>query len=244
VAEEHSPLHQFVVTPLKHMQLGQYDVSFTNSSLMMVLTVAAIVLFLGAGIRGRSLVPGRWQSMVEMSYLLVANQVKDSVGREGQRYFPIVFTLFMFVLFGNLMGMLPYSFTFTSHIIVTFALAMFIFLGVTLIALFKHGFKFFGYFMPKGVPIIMAPLLIVIEVFAYLARPVSLSIRLAANMMAGHTMMKVMAGFVVSLGFLLGWAPLAMLFVLTGFEIFVAFLQAYIFTVLTCVYLHDALHLH
>jgi len=241
----HNPLEQFAIhyyTDVPNI-LGM-NLNFSNASLFMVLVVLAISAFVMLSIRKKALIPGRWQSMAELSYEIVASTIKDNVGKEGRAYFPLIFSLFMFVLFSNLAGMLPYSFTVTSHIAVTFALAMFIFVGVTLIALIKHGKKFFGFFLPHGTPWWMAPLMIFIELFAYLARPVSLSIRLAANMMAGHTMMKVIAGFVISLGFALGWAPLALLVVLTGFEIFVAILQAYIFTVLTCVYLNDALHLH
>ena len=247
MSEKHSPLEQFVVAPKKEIFIGGYDVSFTNSSLFMVLALIGVVIFLGMGIRGRALVPTRWQSMVELSYLFIANQMRDMVGNEGQKYFPIVFTLFMFVLFGNLLGMLPYSFTFTSHIIVTFALAMFIFIGLTLLGIILHGTHFFSLFLPKGTPWWVAPIMIPIEIFAYLARPVSLSIRLTANMMAGHTMLKVLGGFVVTLGLifpLAGIVPLTFLVALTGFEFFVAFLQAYIFTVLTCLYLNDAIHLH
>jgi F-type H+-transporting ATPase subunit a len=244
VAENHSPLAQFEVKTLKAMDLAGYDVSFTNASLWMTLSIVGVIIFLAGGVRGRALVPTRWQSMVEVSYLFIANQVRDMVGTEGKQYFPLIFSVFMFVLFGNLLGMIPYSFTFTSHIIVTFALAMFIFLLFTLIALYRHGLHFFSYFLPEGTPILIAPLMIVIEIFSYLARPVSLSIRLSANMMAGHTMLKIIAGFVVTLGLALGWAPLAFLIALIGFEFMIAFLQAYIFTVLACVYLHDAIHLH
>jgi F-type H+-transporting ATPase subunit a len=166
------------------------------------------------------------------------------VGSAGQKYFPFVFTLFMFVLFLNLLGMMPYSFTVTSHIIVTFAMAAFIFLAVTVIGFIKHGAGFLGFFVPKGVPIVLLPLLVVIEVISYLTRPVSLSVRLFANMMAGHTMLKVFGGFVVALGFIGGWAPLAFMVAFTGLEILVAFLQAYVFAILTCIYLNDALHMH
>lgn len=241
-----NPLEQFAI---KYYTTGIPEVmgmnlNFSNASLFMVFVVVAISSFLLVSMRKKDLVPGRWQSMAEISYEVVSATVRDNVGQQGRAFFPLIFTLFMFVLFGNLMGMLPYSFTITSHIAVTFALASFIFIGVTVIALVKHGTKFFGFFLPHGTPWWMAPLMIFIELFAYLARPVSLSIRLAANMMAGHTMLKVIAGFVAGLGFMLGWAPIAMLVVLTGFEIFVAVLQAYIFTVLTCVYLNDAIHLH
>jgi len=170
--------------------------------------------------------------------------IRDNVGSEGRKYFPFVFSLFMFILFANLIGLLPYSFTFTSHIVVTFAMAMFVFLGVTVIAIIRHKLHFFSFFLPTGVPMVMAPILVPIEVLSYLSRPISLSIRLFANMMAGHTMMKVFAGFIIPLGFLGGWAPLGVDVALTAFEFLVAFLQAYVFTVLTCLYLNDAIHLH
>jgi F-type H+-transporting ATPase subunit a len=241
----HNPLEQFAINYYTDMpNVMGLNINFSNSSLFMVLVVLAISTFLLLSMKAKALIPGRWQSMAEMSYELVANTIKDNVGQEGRHYFPFIFSIFMFVLTCNLVGMVPYSFTVTSHIAVTFALAILIFLGVTLIAVVKHGVGFFGMFLPEGTPWWMAPLMVFIELFAYLARPVSLSIRLAANMMAGHTMLKVIAGFVISLGWALGWAPIAMLVVLTGFEIFVAILQAYIFTVLTCVYLNNALHLH
>jgi len=193
--------------------------------------------------RRSALVPGRWQSMVELSYIFIANLIKDTVGSEGRPYFPFIFTVFMFVLFGNLFGMLPYTFTFTSHIVVTFTMALFVFLGVTLIAIAKHKMRFFTFFMPPGVPMYMAPILIPIEIISYLSRPISLSVRLFANMLAGHTLMKVFAGFVFALG-VFGIAPWAFIVALTGLEIVIAFLQAYVFTILTCLYLNDALHLH
>jgi len=240
-----SPLAQFEINTLKEIMVGGVDLSITNATLAMVAAVGLIIFFLAAGVRGRALVPTRWQSMAELSYLFIAEQLKQTVGTEGKKYFPLVFTIFMFVLFGNLIGMIPYSFTFTSHIIVTFVLAMAIFLFVTLVAIWKHGLvKFLGFFLPEGTPWWMAPLMFMIELFAYLSRPISLSVRLAANMLAGHTMLKVIAGFVVSLGIIGGWVPLALLVVLTGFEFFIAFLQAYIFTILTCVYVNDAVHLH
>lgn len=240
----HSPLAQFEIHPIKEIIVAGYDISITNATLAMFASAALVCLFLAAGIRGRALVPTRWQSCVELSYIFIADQLRDTVGTEGKKYFPLIFSIFMFVLFGNLLGMVPYSFTFTSHIIVTFALALGLFLFVTLLAIFKHGFKFVGFFLPEGTPWWMAPLMFFIELFAYLARPVSLSVRLSANMLAGHTMLKVIAGFVIALGLLGGWAPLSLLVVLTGFEFFVAVLQAYIFTILACVYLSDAVHLH
>jgi len=242
-AEKHSPLAQFEIKQLIPMELGNVDASFTNSSLMMVLTVVAISAFLVLGMRKHAHVPGRWQSMAELSYIFIANLVKDTVGSEGRAYFPFIFTVFMFVLFGNLLGMIPYSFTFTSHIVVTFSLAMLVFIGVTIIALVKHKMHFFTFFMPPGVPMLMAPLLIPIEIISYLSRPISLSVRLFANMLAGHTLLKVFAGFVISLG-VAGIFPLAFVVALTGLEFVIAFLQAFVFAILTCLYLNDALHLH
>ena len=238
------PLEQFEIKPLIPIHIGNLDLSFTNSALMMTIAAGAVTLFLVGGIGARAAVPGRWQSAAEMSYEFIAGMVRDNVGSEGRQYFPFVFTLFMFILFGNLIGMIPYGFTFTSHIIVTFGLAALVFLLVTFVGLARHGMHFFSYFMPSGVPIWMAPIIVPIEVISYLSRPISLSVRLFANMMAGHTMLKVFAGFTVALGVLGGWAPLLINVALTGFEILVAVLQAYVFTILTCLYLHDAVHLH
>lgn len=237
------PLAQFQVKPIAPISMGGMDISFTNSALWMVITAVVITVFMVIGMRKRELVPGPWQSMAETSYEFIGNMIRDNVGDEGRKFFPFIFTLFMFVLFGNLLGLLPYSFTFTSHIIVTAVMALVVFIGVTLVGLVKHGLHFFSFFVPSGVPAVMIPIMIPIEVISYLSRPVSLSIRLFANMMAGHTMMKVFAGFVFTLG-VAGVAPLFMDVVLTGFEVLVAFLQAYVFTVLTCLYLNDALHLH
>ena len=242
-AEGHGPLAQFEIKTLIPLKLGEIDVSFTNSALFMSLTLVLVTLFLVLGMRKRALVPGRWQSMAEMSYEFVANLLRDTVGSEGRKYFPLVFTLFMFILCGNLLGMVPYSFTFTSHIVVTFALAFVIFIGVTVLVFAKHGMHFFSFFVPPGTPLPMYPLLIPIEVISYLSRPISLSVRLFANMLAGHTLLKVIAGFVAALGFF-GVLPLAFVVALTGLEILIAFLQAYVFTILTCLYINDALHLH
>jgi F-type H+-transporting ATPase subunit a len=226
------------------IEIGGVDLSFTNSSLWMAIAIGLATLFLTLSMRGASVVPGRWQSMAELSYEFIANTVRENVGAEGQRYFPFIFTLFMFILFSNLLGMIPFSFTVTSHIIVTFALAIVVFLGVTAIGFTRHGLGYLRLFVPSGVPLALLPLLVVIEVLSYLIRPVSLSVRLFANMMAGHTMLKVFGGFVVALGLLGGWAPLAFIVALTGLEIGIAMLQAYVFTVLTCIYLNDAIHLH
>lgn len=239
-----NPLEQFTIKTLVPIQLGQIDASLTNSGLFMVLTVATISLFLSLSMRKRLLVPGRWQSLAEISYEFIAGMIRDNVGSEGRKYFPFVFSLFMFILFANLIGLIPYAFTFTSHIVVTFAMALVVFLGVTVIAIARHGLHFFSFFLPSGIPMLMAPVLVPIEVLSYLSRPISLSIRLFANMMAGHTMMKVFAGFVIPLGIFGGWAPLSVDVALTAFEFLVAFLQAYVFTVLTCLYLNDAINLH
>jgi F-type H+-transporting ATPase subunit a len=239
-----NPMHQFEIKRLIPLELFGFDASFTNSALFMVIAAVVITLFALYAMRGGRLVPTRLQSVAELSYEFVANMVRDNVGTSGMKYFPFIFTLFMFVLALNMLGMLPYSFTVTSHIIVTFALAAFIFIGVTLIGFWKHGAGFLKFFVTAGVPAVMLPLLVVIEVISYLTRPLSLSVRLFANMMAGHTMLKVFGAFVVALGLLGGWAPLAFMVGFTGLEILVAFLQAYVFAILTCIYLNDALHMH
>ncbi len=239
-----NPMHQFEIKRFVDLEFLGVDASFTNASLFMVIAIASISFVTIWGMRGRALVPTRMQSLAELSYEFVANMVRDNVGTDGQKYFPIVFSLFMFVLFCNMLGMMPYSFTVTSHIIVTFALAALVFIGVTIIGFATHGFGFFKFFVPSGVPVALLPLLVVIEVISYLTRPISLSVRLFANMMAGHTMLKVFGAFVVGLGVIGGWAPLAFMVAFTGLEILVAFLQAYVFAILTCIYLNDALHMH
>ena len=238
------PMHQFEIKRLVPFELFGYDASFTNSALFMVIAALLITAFTLFAMRKGALVPGRLQSMAELSYEFVANMVRDNVGTAGMKYFPFIFTLFMFVLALNMLGMVPYSFTVTSHIIITFALAAFIFIGVTLVGFWKHGIGFLKFFVPSGVPFILLPLLVIIEVISYLTRPVSLSVRLFANMMAGHTMLKVFGAFVVALGLLGGWAALAFMVAFTGLEFLVAFLQAYVFAILTCIYLNDALHMH
>ena len=245
-----SPVDQFKLKTLVPFEVGGVDLAYTTSSLWMTITVVAVTLFLTLSMRGGRLVPGRWQSLAEMSYEFIASMIRENVGTEGRKYFPFIFTLFMFILFGNLLGMIPYSYTFTSQIAVTFTLAAIIFVGVTIIAILKHGFKFFTYFFPSGVPIGLAPLLIPIEIISYFIRPISLSVRLFANMLAGHTMMKVFAGLIIMMGsaggILKAGAVLPLLAVigLTGLEFLVAALQAYVFSILTCMYLHDAIHLH
>ncbi len=240
---EHSPLAQFEIHRLIPLEFFGIDASFTNAALFMLISVALITWFLMAATRGQNLVPGRLQAMAEASYGLIAGAVRDNVGTEGKQYFPFVFSLFMFILFANFIGLIPHTFTVTSHIIVTFALAMFIFIAVTIIGLWRHKLHFFSLFLPHGVPIFLAPLLVPIEIIGYLTRPISLSVRLAANMLAGHTMLEVFAGFVVALG-IFGFAPFLFVIAIYGLEVIVAFLQAYVFAVLTCLYLSDAINLH
>jgi len=240
-----NPMHQFEVYKIgPEITLGTINLSFTNASLFMLISSTLILLFLFFGTKKKSLVPSKIQFITESSYTFVAKMINDTAGSNAKSFFPFIFTLFMFVLFANMVGMLPYSFTVTSHIIVTFVLAAIVFVGVTILGFVKHGFKYLQLFVPKGVPVILLPLIVIIEIISYLSRPVSLSVRLFANMMAGHTMLKVFGGFVISLGLLGGWLPLGFSVALTGLEILVAFLQAYVFAILTCIYLNDALNLH
>lgn len=243
MADAHNPLDQFVIQTWVPIKIGGLDASFTNSSAFMLLTVICATALMVLAVKPRAGVPGRWQLLAELSYQFIARMVSDNIGKEGRTYFPLIFSIFMFVLFGNLIGMIPYSFTFTSHIAVTLTMAVVIFLMVTVIAFMKHGLKFFSFFLPEGVPIILSPLMIVIEVISYFTRPFSLSVRLFANMMAGHTLLKVIGGFVVPLG-IFGIVPIAGLVAVMGLEFLIAFLQAYIFTILTCIYINDAIHLH
>ncbi|MEK9683940.1 MAG: F0F1 ATP synthase subunit A [Rhodospirillaceae bacterium] len=240
----HSPLAQFQIKELIPLNVGETNIGFTNSAAFMVATVVLIAIFLVLGMRKAAVIPGRWQSLAEISFEFVAGLLKETVGSEGRKYFPFVFSLFMFILFGNMLGMVPYSFTFTSHIIVTFAMAIVVFIGVTILGFVRHGWHFFSFFVPPGVSIVLWPLMIPIEIISYLSRPVSLGVRLFANLTAGHTMLKVFAGFVVSLGIVGGILPFAFVIALTGLELLIAFLQAYVFTILTCFYINDAIHLH
>jgi len=243
VALELHPLEQFKVEPLIPLHIAGLDVSYTNAALFMTVAVVLITMLLVLGTRRGALVPSRWQSVAEMSYEFVADMVDTNVGHDGREFLPFVFTLFMFILFANFLGMIPYSYTVTSQIVVTFALAAVVFIGVTIIGVVRHGWHFLSFFAPKGVPLWLLFILVPIEVFSYLIRPISLSVRLFANMLAGHTMLKVFGGFVVAMGLLGGWAPLAFIVALTGLELLIAFLQAYVFAILTCLYLNDAIHL-
>ena len=240
-----NPMHQFNVYRIgPEISFGNVDISFTNASLFMMISALAIISVFFAGTKRKAIVPTKIQLLTELSYTLVSKMISDTAGSKAKPYFPFIFSLFMFVLFCNMLGMLPYSFTVTSHIIVTFALAAVIFVGVTIIGFVNHGVGYLKLFIPSGVPVFLLPLIVIIEIISYLSRPVSLSVRLFANMMAGHTMLKVFGGFVISLGIIGGWLPLSFTVALTGLEILIAFLQAYVFAILTCIYLNDALNLN
>ena len=233
-----NPMTQFEVYRIgPEIKIGTFDISFTNASLFMVISSLAILIIFNLGSKKNSILPNKIQLLAELSYTFVSKMINDTAGSKAKPYFAFIFSLFMFVLFCNMFGMIPYTFTVTSHIIVTFVL-------VTIIGFIKHGFGYLKLFVPSGVPVVLLPLIVVIEIISYLSRPISLSVRLFANMMAGHTMMKVFGGFVISLGIVGGWLPLSFSVALTGLEILVAFLQAYVFAILTCIYLNDALNLH
>ena len=241
------PIHQFQIIKLFTIgHIGGQEIAFTNSSAYMFLSVAVIsLLMIGTG---RQLIPGRLQSVAEISYEFVANTIRSTAGSEGMKFFPLVFSLFMFICVSNLIGIIPYAFTVSSHLIVTVALALLVFFIVLFYGLYKNGLKFFKLFVPSGVPIYILPLVVFIEVISFFLKPVSHSVRLFANMLAGHIALKVFASFVGMLGALgiLGWAgavlPLGLTIALTALELLVAFLQAYVFTILTCIYLNDAIH--
>lgn len=237
------PLHQFLISPLIPISLFGIDFSFTNSSLFMLLVTGAILGLFYKGLQAAELRPGRLQMTTELLFSFMHNTLESSAGKEGLAYFPLIFSVFLFVLFGNLFGMVPGGFTFTSHIVVTFAMALFLFVIITILGIKKQGLGFFKRFLPEGVPWLIIPLIVPVEILSYLFRPISLSIRLFANMLAGHIILKIFAGFTIMMGFL-GFLPLGLNIVFVGFEFFVAALQAYIFTILSCAYLNDALHSH
>ncbi len=237
------PLHQFEIQKIFDLKIFNIDIPFTNSSLFMSLTVFCSAILFIMGTHKKLMIPSRMQMLVESLYGFIRELIQDNIGPEGMKYFSLVLSVFLFVLFGNLLGMIPYGFTITSHIIVTFCLAFMVFLIVVGVGLKEHGFHFFSLFLPQGAPLLMAPLLIPIEVLSFFSRPISLSVRLFANMMAGHTILKVFAGFTVALG-VFGIAPLLVNAALMSLEFLVAILQAYVFTILTCLYLKDAIHLH
>jgi F-type H+-transporting ATPase subunit a len=243
------PIHQFQISNLFTMgQMGPWSIAFTNSALFMLLSVGVIIAFLLGSTRQRAMVPGRLQSLAEISYEFVATTVRNSAGNEGMKFFPFVFSLFMFILAANLLGLLPYGFTITSHIIITVAMALMVFVTVLVYGFWKNGFRFLRLFVPTGIPIYILPLVSFIEVISFFTRPVSHSVRLFANMLAGHITLKVFAGFVVMLsafgigGWLGAILPFAMIVALTALEFLVAVLQAYVFAILTCIYLNDAIH--
>jgi F-type H+-transporting ATPase subunit a len=242
------PIHQFNIEPLFTLgHIGKHTIAITNSTVYMFIAVAITALLMLAS--GRQLVPGRMQSVAEITYEFVATMIRSTAGSEGLKFFPLVFTLFMFICVSNLIGIIPYTFTVSSHIIVTAALALLVFFTVLIYGIYKNGLKFFKIFVPSGVPIYVLPLVVFIEVLSFFLKPVSHSVRLFANMLAGHIALKVFAGFVAMLGVSLGaigWiggiAPLALTIALTALELLVAFLQAYVFAILTCIYLNDAIH--
>lgn len=243
------PIHQFEIKTIAPLQLAGMDISFTNSSLWMMVAVITSVTFLSLAMSKKAIIPGRMQMMAELMYEFVANMVRENIGTEGRKYFPFVFTIFIVVIMGNMLGMIPYSFTYTSHIAVTGVLALSIFLIVTLFGLFKHGMHFFSLFSPPGVPLVLKFMIVPIEMLSFFIRPITLSVRLCANMVAGHMILKVFAGFCVSfmsmgaLGMALGIVPMLFNTVMIAFEFMIAFLQAYVFTVLTCIYLKDSVEI-
>jgi F-type H+-transporting ATPase subunit a len=243
--EKHSPLDQFKIEKIFDINIGGLDISFTNSSLYMVLATIFAITFMFFATKKKSLIPGRLQTIAESIYSFVIDMIKTSIGNEGNKFFPLIFSLFIFILLCNVLGMTPYSFTVTSHIAVTFALSMLVFLTITIFAITRNGFKgFLHMFLPSGVPIFMAPIIFLIEFFSYLIRPVTLSVRLFANIVAGHVLLKVVAGFIISLGLAFGFAPMIFAVIMTGFELFVAVLQSYIFAVLVCAYFGDVVKQH
>jgi F-type H+-transporting ATPase subunit a len=243
------PIHQFEIHNLVPLlKIGSAEIHFTNSAIFMFISVGLTALLLLGATARRGLVPTRMQSMAELSYDLVADTLRNTAGEEGMKFFPLVFSLFMFILISNVVGLIPYTFTVTSHIIITAALALLVFFTVIIYGIWKNGLHFFKLFVPSGIPVWMIPIIIVIELLSFLSRPISHSVRLFANMLAGHITLKLVAGFVVMLGSLgmVGWvgaiAPLALTIALTALELLVAVLQAYVFTILTCIYLNDAIH--
>ena len=243
------PIHQFQIHKLFTIgHIGGQEIAFTNSSAYMFLAVGVIALLMIGGSAGKQLVPGRIQSIAELSYEFVANTIRSTAGTAGMKFFPLVFSLFMFIFVSNIVGIIPYTFTVSSHIIVTFALALLVFLTVIIYGFYKNGLKFFKLFVPSGIPAVILPLVVLIEIISFFSRPISHSVRLFANMLAGHVTLKVFASFVTMLG-ALGFVgkvgallPLGLTVALTALELMVAFLQAYVFTILTCIYLNDAIH--
>lgn len=246
----YSPLEQFEITRLITIKLGELDISFTNSSYFSIITVSTIILLILLGTHNRSIIPNNWQTVSEYLYEFTLTLIEGNVGPEGKKYFPLIFSLFTFILVANLIGMIPYSFTVTSHIIITFGLSLSIFTGVTIIGFAKHKIHFFSILLPSGTPTALAFFLVIIELISYIARAFSLAIRLFANLMAGHSLLKILAGFswsMLSIGgifYLFSLVPLIVVFAVTGLEIGIAMLQAYVFTILVSLYLNDSINLH
>jgi F-type H+-transporting ATPase subunit a len=238
-----SPLDQFKVYDLFNIKLAGLDISITNSTVFMMIAVSIITLFFISSMYNRQLIPGRVQASAEIFHNFILEMLNENTEGKGEKFLPFVFGLFYFILILNILGMIPHGFTVTSHISVTFSLALLVFIMVTIYAFSKHGLKFLRFFVPEGVPMILLPFMVIIEVFVYFTRPVSLCIRLAANMFAGHVLMFIVAGFIAMMG-IWGILPISFVTIFTGFELFVAILQAYIFTILTCVYINDAINLH
>ncbi len=241
------PIHQFEITKLITLSLFGRDVSFTNSSAFMLIAVLLAATLMILMVNHAAIVPGRLQSLAEIAYEFVANMVREAAGESGMKFFPLVFSLFMFILISNLIGLIPYTFTVTSHIIITASLALLVFSTVVITGFAKNGVGFLKLFVPSGVPIYVLPLVVAIEIISFLSRPISHSVRLFANMLAGHITLQVFAGFVVMLGGAGVWSllsPLPFVFMvgLMALELLVAFLQAYVFAMLTCMYINDALH--
>jgi len=243
------PIHQFEIhNLLPLLKIGSADIHLTNSAIFMLISVVLTALLLLGTTTGRRLVPTRMQSMAELTYELIANTLRSTAGEEGMKFFPLVFSLFMFILFSNVVGLIPYTFTVTSHIIITAALALLVFFTVIIYGIWHNGLRWFKLFVPSGIPIWMIPIIVVIELLSFLSRPISHSVRLFANMLAGHITLKLVASFVVMMGSIgvFGWfgaiAPLALTIALTALELLVAVLQAYVFAILTCIYLNDAIH--
>jgi F-type H+-transporting ATPase subunit a len=243
------PIHQFEITKFATLgHIGGHEIAITNSALFMAITVVGVAALLVGGSSSRALVPGRMQSFTELTYEFVANMLRSTAGTAGMKFFPLVFTLFMFILMANMIGIIPYTFTVTSHIIVTAMMALLVFFTVIIYGFYKNGLKFFRLFVPSGIPIFILPLIVFIEVLSFLSRPLSHSVRLFANMLAGHITLKVLAGFITMMGGfgIAGWLgavlPLGLVVAITALEVLVAFLQAYVFAILTCIYLNDAIH--
>ena len=242
------PIHQFEISKIATLgHIGGHEIALTNSAVFMAITVVGVAALLVGGSAPRALVPGRIQSVAEMTYEFVASTIQSTAGTAGMRFFPLVFTLFMFILAANMIGIIPYTFTVTSHIVITASMALLVFFTVIIYGFYKNGLGFFRLFVPSGIPIYILPLIVFIEVLSFLSRPISHSVRLFANMLAGHITLKVLAGFITMMGGfgIAGWLgavlPLSLVVAITALEVLVAFLQAYVFAILTCIYLNDAI---